>query len=250
MRSRGGHRGGAGRVPAPSRARRLDTEPYAGWLAFPRSPRERGADGVICVTSDAHEGLRRAIGEVFPGAARQRCIAHLMRSAASCAPTRRKRAAVLAILHAAFSERDPDLVRELCHLACEEIEGFRSKAAALLEEAEAGALAYLGFPHAHHRRLRTSNVRERANRELKRRSRVVQVFPSKKSLIRMLGAVFAEMDEGRASRRWLAEESIAQAAAPTKPTAPAPAYEGTAEEHARRIIDVVIADNPVGRRVA
>ena len=104
--------------------------------------------------------------------------------------------------------------------------------------------------HAHHRRLRTSNVRERANRELKRRSRVVQVFPSKKSLIRMLGAVFAEMDEGRASRRWLAEESIAQAAAPTKPTAPAPAYEGTAEEHARRIIDVVIADNPVGRRVA
>ena len=79
---------------------------------------------------------------------------------------------------------------------------------------------------------------------------MVQVFPSKKSLIRMLGAVFAEMDEGRASRRWLAEESIAQAAAPTKPTAPAPAYEGTAEEHARRIIDVVIADNPVGRRVA
>ena len=73
---------------------------------------------------------------------------------------------MLAILHAAFSERDPDLVRELCHLACEEIEGFRSKAAALLEEAEAGALAYLGFPHAHHRRLRTSNVRERANREL------------------------------------------------------------------------------------
>lgn len=228
----------------------MDTESYAGWPAFLRSLRERGADGVICVTSDAHEGLRRAIGEVFPGAARRRCIVHLMRSAASCAPTRRKRAAVLAILHAVFSERDPDLVRELYHLACEEIEGFCSKAAALLEEAEADALAYLGFPYAHHRRLRTNNVRERANRELKRRSRVVQVFPSKKSLTRMLGAVFAEMDEGWASRRWLAEESIAQAAAPTKPTAPAPAYEGTAEEHARRIIDVVIADNPVGRRVA
>ena len=204
----------------------VDAESYAGWPAFPRSLRERGADGVICVTSDAHEGLRRATGEVFPGAARRRCIVHLMRSAASFAPTRRKRAAVLAILHAVFSERDPDLVRELYHLACEEIEGFCSEAAALSEEAEADALAYSGFPYARHRRLRTNNVRERANRELKRRSRVVQAFPPKKSLIRMLGAVFAAMDEGWASRRWLAEESIAQAAAPTKPTAPAPAYEG------------------------
>lgn len=110
--------------------------------------------------------------------------------------------------------------------------------------------AYLDFPYAHHRRLRTNNVQERANRELKRRSRVVQVFPSRKSLIRMLGAVFSEMDEDWATRRWFTEESIAQALAPAKPTAPAPAYEGTAEEHARRIIDVVIADNPIGRKAA
>ena len=96
----------------------IDTESYAGWLAFLRSLRERGASGVLCVTSDAHEGLRRAIEEVFPGAAWQRCIVHLMRNAASCAPTRQKRAAVLAILHAVFDERDPALVRELYHLAC------------------------------------------------------------------------------------------------------------------------------------
>ena len=120
---------------------------------------------------------------------------HLMRNAASCAPTRQKRAAVLAIPHAVFDERDPALVRELYHLACDEIAGFCPKASALLEETEADALAYLDFPYAHHKRLRTNNVQERANRELKRRSRVVQVFPSKGSLIRMLGAVFAEMDE-------------------------------------------------------
>ena len=202
------------------------------------------------MTSDAHEGLRRAIEEVFPGAAWQRCIVHLMRNAASLAPTRQKRAAALAILHAVFAERDPGLVRELCHLACREIRSFCPKAAELLEEAEADALAYLDSPYAHHRRLRTNNVQERANRELKRRSRVVQVFPSRKSLIRMLGAVFSEMDEDWATRRWFAEESIAQALAPAKPTAPAPAYEGTAEEHARRIIDVVIADNPIGRKAA
>lgn len=228
----------------------IDTESYAGWLTFLRSLRERGVEGVLCVTSDAHEGLRRAIEEVFPGAAWQRCVVHLMRNAASCAPTRQKRAAVLAILHAVFSERDPDLVRELYHLASDEIASFCGKAAELLEEAEADALAYLDFPYTHHRRLRTNNVQERANRELKRRSRVVQVFPSRRSLIRMLGAVFSEMDEDWATRRWFTEESISQAMAPTMPAAPSPAYEGTAEEHARRIIDVVVADNPIGRRAA
>ena len=228
----------------------VDTESYAGWLAFLRSLRERGAEGVLCVTSDAHEGLRRAIEEVFPGAAWQRCIVHLMRNAASCAPTRQKRAAVLAILRAVFDERDPALVRELYHLACEKIAGICPRAAGLLEEAEADALAYLDFPYAHHRRLRTNNVQERANRELKRRSRVVQVFPSRKSLIRMLGAVFAEMDEDWASRRWFTEESMAQAVSPARSAAPEAAYDGTAEEHARRIIEVVVADNPIGRRAA
>lgn len=228
----------------------IDTESYVGWLAFLRSLRERGVEGVLCVTSDAHEGLRRAIEEVFPGAAWQRCIVHLMRNAASCAPTRQKRAAVTSILHAVFAERDPDLVRELYHLACEKIARICPKGAELLEEAEADALAYLDFPYAHHRRLRTNNVQERANRELKRRSRVVQVFPSRRSLIRMLGAVFSEMDEDWSSRRWFTEESIEQAVSPTRSAAPPPAYEGTAEEHARRIIDVVIADNPIGRKAA
>ena len=203
------------------------------------------------MTSDAHEGLRRAIEEVFPGAAWQRCIVHLMRNAASCAPTRQKRAAVLAILHAVFDERDPALVRELYHLACGEIAGICPRAAGLLEDAEADALAYLDFPYAHHRRIRTNNVQERANRELKRRSRVVQVFPSRKSLIRMMGAVFSEMDEDWAGRRWFSDDSIGRAVEGARVNAPAPAYEGTAAEHADRIIALVVADNPIpGRKAA
>lgn len=79
---------------------------------------------------------------------------------------------------------------------------------------------------------------------------MVQVFPSRRSLIRMLGAVFSEMDEDWAARRWFSEESIAQALAPAATAAPARAYEGTAGEHARRKIDVVLADNPIGRRAA
>lgn len=66
----------------------IDTEPYDGWRSFLLSLRARGVDGVICDTSDAHEGLRRAIQEVFPGTAWQRYIVHLMRNAAGNAPTR------------------------------------------------------------------------------------------------------------------------------------------------------------------
>ena len=87
---------------------------------------------------------------------------------------------MLSILGAAFSEDDPALVRELYGLTCEEVAGICPKATELLEDAEPDALAYLDFPYEHHRRLRTNNVQERANRELKRRSRVVQVFPSRK----------------------------------------------------------------------
>lgn len=79
---------------------------------------------------------------------------------------------------------------------------------------------------------------------------MVQVFPSRKSLVRMLGAVFAEMDEDWAARRWFTEESIALALSPSEGAAPPPAYEGTAPDHARRIIEVVMADNPVVRKVA
>lgn len=136
-------------------------------------------------------------------------------------------------------------------LATEQIERFCPKAAELLEEAEADALAYLDFPYEHHVRLRTDNVQARANRELKRRSRVVQVFPSGKSLIRMMGAVFAEMDEDWAGRRWFNDDSIGRAVEGAKVNAPEHAYEGTAAEHAARIIALVVADNPIpGRKAA
>ena len=173
----------------------IDTESHGGWRAFLLSLRARGVDGVICVTGDAHGGLRRAIQEVFPGAAWQRCVVHLMRDAAGNAPTRQKGGAVLGVLKAVFAERDPGLAREPCQLAIEQIEGFCPKAAEVPGEAEADALAYLDFPYEHHVRLRTDNVQERASREPRLRSRVVQVFPGRKSPIGMMGAVLSEMDE-------------------------------------------------------
>lgn len=234
--------GGYRRLPGPGA---IDAESHGGRRSFLLSPRARGVDGAIRVVSDDHEGLKRAIQEVFPGAAWQRCVAHLMRSAAGNAPTRQKKGAVPGILEAVLAERDPELVREPCQLATARIEGFCPKAAEVLEEAEADAPAYLDFPYEHHVGLRTDNVQERANRELKRRSRVVQVFPSRESLIRMMGAVFSETDEDWAGRRRFGDDSIGRAVEGAKVNEPAHAYEGTAAEHAARIIALVVADNPI-----
>ena len=223
----------------------IDTEPYDGWKSFPPSLRARGVDGAIRVAGDAHEGLKRAIQEVFPGAARRRRIAHPMRSAAGNAPTRQKKGAVPGILKAAFAERDPELAREPRQLAAARIERFCPKAAEVLEEAEADAPAYPDFPYGHHVRLRTDSVQERANRELKRRSRVVQFLPGRNSPIGMMGAVFSEMDEDRAGRRWFGDDSIGGAVEGAEANEPAHAYEGTAAEHAARIIALAVADNPI-----
>ena len=223
----------------------IDTESHDGRKSFLLSLRARGVDGVICVTSDAHEGLKRAIQKVFPGAAWQRRIVHPVRNAAGNAPTRQKKGAVPSIPKPVFAERDPGLAREPCQLATARIEGFCPKAAEVPEEAEADAPAHLDFPYEHHVRLRTSNVRERASRELKRRSRVARVFPSRKSPIRMMGAVLSEMDEDWAGRRWFGDDSIGRAVEGAKVNEPAHAYEGTAAEHAARIIALAVADNPI-----
>lgn len=229
-----------------------DTEDHASWRAFLLSLRGRGVCGVKCVTSDAHAGLKRAIEEVFPGAAWQRCAVHLERNVCSLARNRRERALLGSVMKAVFAEADPALVRELYHLAIDEIGAANAAAGDLLEEAEADALAYLDFPPTHHRRLRTNNVQERMNREIKRRANVIQVFPSRKSLIRLLGSVLAEMDEDWAARRWFAEQSISEVyeeKSRWRP-APKPIYEGTAAEHAARIIEVVMADEGIVRKAA
>ena len=215
--------GGYGRLPGLDA---IGTEPHGGWRSSPLSPRARGVDGAICATGDAREGLERAIREVFPGAAP-------------------------GIPKAVSAERDPEPAREPCQLATAQIEGFCPKAAEVPEETEADAPAYLDFPYEHHAGPRADNVQERADRELKRRGRVVQVFPGRKPLIRMVGAVFSEMDEDRAGRSRFGDDSIGRAVEGARVNGHAHAYEGTAAEHTARIIALVVADNPIpGRKAA
>lgn len=223
----------------------IDTETYAGWLGFCRDLRKRGVSGVRCVTSDAHEGLRRAIAECFPGAAWQRCILHLERNVCSLLRSKRHRKAAGKVMQAVFAESDPASVRAAYHAAIDAIGGFSEEAAELLEEAEADALAYLDFPAEHRRRIRTNNVQERANREIKRRTRVVQVFPSAESMIRLVGAVMAEADEDWSTRRCMATMDALET-----PLPPEPAIGAETRLRAERLVLVAMETAGMGPKAA
>jgi putative transposase len=188
----------------------VDTESYDSWLSFPDAVKQRGVSGVRLVTSDAHEGLRRAIQEVFQGAAWQRCVARPVRDCAREAGSRQLGRRVYGIVAPIFRAKDADQAGAMYHLACEMLGECCPKAARVLEEAEPDALAYLDLPQSHWKRTRTNNVQERTNREIKRRSRVVQVFPSEASLTRLVGAVLCEQDEEWPGSRYFSEEKISE----------------------------------------
>lgn len=186
----------------------VDTESYDSWLAFLRKIRDRGVSGVELVVSDAHAGLVAAAAEVFQGAAWQRCAVHLMRDCMREAGSWQLRRRVGRIVSQVFRGRDAATVTAMYHVACDMLEGCCPRAAAILEEAEPDALAYLDFPPSHWKRLRTNNVQERTNREIKRRSMVVQAFPSTASLVRLAGAVMCEQDEAWQESRYFSEAKM------------------------------------------
>ena len=188
----------------------VDTESYDSWLGFLRKIKARGVEGVALVTSDAHEGLRRAISETFQGSAWQRCAVHLIRDCVREAKSRQLRRRVARILSPVFRAKDAEVARAMYHLAIEMFDGCCPKAASILEDAEPDALAYLDFPRSHWKRLRTNNVQERTNREIKRRSKVVQVFPTAKSLERLVGAVMCDQDEEWQASRYFSEKKMAE----------------------------------------
>ena len=215
----------------------VDTESYDSWLAFLRTVKSRGVGGVRLVVSDAHPGLVRALGEVFQGAAWQRCVVHLMRDCMREAGSRALRARVGRILSPVFRGRDAPAVAAMYHVAVEMLESCCPKAARLLEEAEPDALAYLDFPASHWKRLRTNNLQERTNREIKRRARVVQVFPSVASLERLAGAVMCEQDDLWADSRYFSEARMRELCEAKAPAASDERGGAGLLEFARRAIE-------------
>jgi transposase-like protein len=193
------------------------SEDGAFWLRFLRGLVARGLHGVHLVTSDAHEGLRQAIGAVLHGASWQRCRVHFLRNALALVPKGAQQL-VAATLRTVFAQPTAEAARRQW---CQVAESFRARwprLAELLDEAEADVLAYLAFPAAHWRQLWSTNPLERLNKELKRRTDVVGIFPNPLAVLRLMGALLAEQhDEWQVGRRYFSAESMALLRAEEEP---------------------------------
>lgn len=187
------------------------TEDGAGWTAFLRSLVARGLGNVALVVSDAHEGLKGAIAAVLVGASWQRCRTHFMANLATKVP-RSAQAMVATLVRTIFDQPDATQVWAQHARVVEQLTERFAEAAAVLVDAAPDLLAFTAFPHEHWRQIRSNNPQERLNRELRRRTDVVGIFPNRPAVIRLVGAVLAEQhDEWAVARRYLSAESLARA---------------------------------------
>jgi putative transposase len=196
------------------------SEDGAFWLQFLRSLVARGLGGVKLVISDAHQGLKGAIAAVLQGASWQRCRVHFVRNALALVP---KTAAqmVAATIRTVFVQPDAQTAREQWRRVADSFRGRFPRLAALLDEAEVDVLTYLAFPPEHWRQIWSNNPLERLNKEIKRRTDVVGIFPNAAAVVRLVGAVLAEQhDEWQVSRRYFSAESLAKLEPPASEPGP------------------------------
>ena len=170
------------------------SEDHQFWTSFLRQLVKRGLRGVRLVISDAHEGLRQAIAKILHEATWQRCRVHFMRNLLSTVP-KGAQDAVAAIVRTVFSQPDHQSAMKQLHEVARMLSTKFPQAAELLQEAAEDVLAHLHFPREHRRRLHSTNPLERLHKEIKRRTRVVGIFPTRDSLMRMVGALLAEQDD-------------------------------------------------------
>jgi transposase-like protein len=179
-----------------------DSESFATWDETFRWLKGRGLKGVAFVVSDDHGGLREAVARHFQGASWQRCQVHLMRNILGQVSSRYRAevaAAVKLVLQA------PDLAEARRRLAefAERFAKSAPKAVACLEAGFEEAMAVMALPEKYRRRLRTTNMQERLNEEIRRRERVIRIFPNDESALRLIGALLAEQNEAWQERKYL-----------------------------------------------
>jgi transposase-like protein len=186
-------------------------EDGAGWLAFLRSLTARGLSGVRLVISDAHRGLVSAVGAALPGASWQRCRTHYLRNLLSKVP-KSAQPWVATLVRTIFDQPDTDAVTAQFDRVVEAIEQKFPAAAEHLDDARADLLAFTTFPREIWRQIWSNNPQERLNKEIRRRTDVVGIFPNRAAIIRLVGAVLAEQtDEWTEARRYMGLELLAKA---------------------------------------
>jgi putative transposase len=194
-----------------------DSEDGAFWTAFLRSLKSRGLAGVQLVISDAHTGLRGAVDAILIGAAWQRCRVHFLRNVLAQVP-KGSAEMVAAAIRTIFAQPDPEHVREqLDTIACM-LGRQLPKVESMLRDAAADITAFADFPVPHWKKIWSTNPLERLNKEIKRRTDVVGVFPNPAALLRLAGSVLVEAhDEWQvADKRYLSETTLALLSASDK----------------------------------
>jgi len=191
----------------------VTAEDGAAWLAYVRGLVARGLAGVKLVSSDAHPGLVDAIAATLTGAAWQRCLTHVMRNLLTRVP-KSAQSFVATMVRTIFAQPDAATVREQHARIVAQLETRFPEASTLLDEAGPDLLAFTSFPKEHWRQLWSNNSLERLNKEIRRRTDVVGIFPDRASIIRLVGAVLAEQnDEWAVARRYMSADSITKALA-------------------------------------
>lgn len=187
------------------------SEDGAAWTAFLRTLVARGLSGVQLVVSDAHEGLKNAIAAVLPGAAWQRCRTHFMRNILTQVPKSAQNL-VATLVRSIFAQPDAAAVATQHRMVVAQLEARFPKVAEMLDEVSGDLLAFAAFPKQHWTQIWSNNPLERLNKEIKRRTDVVGIFPNREAAIRLVGAVLSEQnDEWAVTRRYMDALSLKRA---------------------------------------